>query len=116
MMSMFWYTASAVPRYQLVSEMRWLAGRISKLSFAPGERSSSPSEMPDQAVGLVLGCTAMRRIPGVHGVGEGKIDDARFAAEIDRRLGAPSVSSRSRLPRPPAERRRAHGVKAARLQ
>ena len=46
-------------------------------------------QMPDQAVSLVLGCNRDPANSGVHRVGEGKIDDARFSAEIYRRLGAP---------------------------
>src|SRR5258708_36280148 len=45
--------------------------------------------MPYQAMGLVLGRHRDPADSGVHRVGEGKIDDARFSAEIDRRLGAP---------------------------
>jgi hypothetical protein len=41
-MSMFWNTASAVPAYHCVSETRWLAGRMSKLSFLTGCRNVQP--------------------------------------------------------------------------
>jgi len=40
--------------------------------------------MPDQAVRLILGGDADAANPGIERIGEGKIDDARFAAEMDR--------------------------------
>src|SRR5260370_18965845 len=46
-------------------------------------------QMSDQAVGLVLGRNRDAADSRVHRIGQSKIDDARFAAEIDRRLGAP---------------------------
>ena len=39
-------------------------------------------------MGLVLGGDADAADAGIDGVGKRKIDDARLAAEIDRRLGA----------------------------
>src|SRR5258706_7739156 len=44
--------------------------------------------MSNQAVGLVLGGDRNSANAGVHSVGERKIDDARFSAEIDGRFGA----------------------------
>src|SRR5258707_15526449 len=44
--------------------------------------------MSNQAVGLVLGGDRNSANAGVHSVGERKIDDARFSAEIAGRLGA----------------------------
>jgi hypothetical protein len=46
-------------------------------------------QMPDQTVGLVLGRHRDPANAGIHRIGKGKIDDAGFSAEIDRRLGAP---------------------------
>src|SRR5215831_208986 len=43
--------------------------------------------MSDQAVRLVLGCNGDAADSGVDRVGECKIDDARFPAEIDGWLG-----------------------------
>src|SRR5258706_15155872 len=44
--------------------------------------------MSNQAVGFVLGGDRNSANAGVHSVGERKIDDARFSAEIDGRFGA----------------------------
>ena len=41
-MSMFWVTASAVPRYQCSSDMRWLAGRMSRNSLRSGRKKFQP--------------------------------------------------------------------------
>ena len=51
-------------------------------------------QMADQRMGLVLGGDADAADAGIDRVGQRKIDDARLAAEIDRRLGAPSRSVR----------------------
>src|SRR5690606_18367007 len=45
-------------------------------------------EVADQRMGLVLGGDADAADAGIHGVGQGKIDDARLAAEINGGLGA----------------------------
>jgi hypothetical protein len=39
---MFWYTASAVPAYHALSETRWLAGRMSKLSLRSVRKKFQP--------------------------------------------------------------------------
>ena len=46
-------------------------------------------QMPDQAVGFILGGHADPPDAAIHGIGEGKIDDPRLAAKKYRRLGAP---------------------------
>ena len=46
-------------------------------------------QMPDQAVRLVLGRDRDAADAGVDGIRQREIDDAGFAAEIDRGLGAP---------------------------
>ena len=46
-------------------------------------------QMPDQAVRLVLGGDADAANAGIERIGEGKIDDARLAAEMDRGFGPP---------------------------
>ncbi len=46
-------------------------------------------QMADQAVRLVLGGDGDAADAGIERVGQREIDDARLAAEIDRRLGAP---------------------------
>ena len=45
--------------------------------------------MADQAVRLVLGRDADAANAGVEGVGEGEVDDAGLAPEVDRGLGPP---------------------------
>ena len=42
MMSMFCATASAVPRYQLTSSIRWLAGRMSRYSLRSARKNPQP--------------------------------------------------------------------------
>ena len=64
MMSMFWKTASAVPSYHCVSETRWLAGRMSKLSLRSGLRKFHPRcrwRISEWALYWVA--TPMRRMP-----------------------------------------------------
>jgi len=78
MMSMFWLHGVGRAEIQLVSETRWLAGRISKLSFRSGRKKfAAHLQMPDQAMGLVLVATGDPADARVHGVGEGKIDEWR---------------------------------------
>ena len=45
-------------------------------------------EVPDEAVGLVLGGDADAADAGIERVAEGEVDDAAFAAEIDGGFGA----------------------------
>src|SRR3546814_13780031 len=52
-------------------------------------------QMADKAVSLVLRGDGDAPDAGIDGVGEGEIDDARLAAEIDRRLG-PTVGQLDR--------------------
>ena len=68
-----------------------LARRQDVETLVPFRAKEVPAhlQMPDQAVSLVLGRNRDPANSGVHRVGEGKIDDARFSAEIHRRLGAP---------------------------
>jgi nanoRNase/pAp phosphatase (c-di-AMP/oligoRNAs hydrolase) len=64
MMSMFWNTASAVPAYHWVSDTRWLAGRMSKLSFRSGRKKIPAAlQVADQRMGLVLGGHADAAMP-----------------------------------------------------
>jgi len=70
--------------------------------------------MSDQAVGLVLGRNRDATDSRVHRIGEGKIDDARFSAEIDRRLGAP-VRKLQKPASAPARENERKGVTGKRL-
>ena len=63
-MSMFWYTASAVPRYHMFSSTRWDAGRTSKLSLRSGRRKFQPRpRWRIRLWALYWVATAMRRMP-----------------------------------------------------
>ncbi len=108
MMSMFWYTASAVPSYHCVSDTRWLAGRMSKLSFRSGRKKFQP-----RCRCRISECAwywrRHRRGGGcrVERVGQREVDDARLAAEIDRaawRAGRSVPSGALAAARPPAHR------------
>ncbi len=64
MMSRFWYTASAVPRYHWVSDTRWLAGRMSKLSLRSGRKKFQPRcRWRIRLCALYWVATPMRRMP-----------------------------------------------------
>src|ERR1700738_2272996 len=65
--------------------------------------------MSDQAVGLVLGRNRDTADSRVHRIGQGKIDDSRFAAEMDRRLGAP-VGKLQKPASAPARKNEGEGV------
>ncbi len=50
----------------------------------------APDEMPDQAVGLILGGDGDMPDAGVECVRQSKVDDAGFSPEVNRRLRPPS--------------------------
>ena len=63
---------------------------MSKLSLRSGPKEvPAHLQMPNEAMGLVLGRDRDPADAGVHGVRQREIDNARLAAKIDRRLGAP---------------------------
>ena len=68
-----------------------LAGRedVEDLVALGAEEVPAALQMPDQAVRLVLRRDADAADAGIEGIRQREIDDARLAAEIDRRLGAP---------------------------
>ena len=68
-----------------------LAGGEDIETFVPFGAKEVPAhlQVAYQAMGLVLGSHRDPADSGIHRVGEGKVDDAGFPAEIDRRLGAP---------------------------
>src|ERR1017187_6035426 len=65
--------------------------------------------MSNQAVSLVLRCNRDPADSRVHRIGKGKIDDARFPAEINRRLGAP-VGKFQKPASPPARKNESKGM------
>src|SRR6201999_3863656 len=67
-----------------------LAGRqdVETLVSLRAEKVPAHLQMPDQAVGLVLGGDCDPADAGVHGIRQREIDNARLAAKINRRLGA----------------------------
>jgi hypothetical protein len=109
MMSMFWNTASAVPRYQASSLTRWLAGRMSKLSLRSGRRKFQPRcRWRIRLCALYCVATPMRRMPEFSAL-EREVDDARLAAEEHRGLGAP-VGQFHQPAAAPAGQHIGHGV------
>ena len=104
MMSMFWNTASAVPRYQAVSSDALAGGQdVEGLVALGAQEVPAALQVADQAVRLVLRGHRDAADAGIDRVRQREVDDARLAAE-DRppawRAGR-SVPCR-RDPRPPA--------------
>ena len=68
-----------------------LAGRqdVEALVALQPEEIPAALQVADQAVRLVLGRDADAPDAGIERVGQGEVDDAGLAAEVDRRLGAP---------------------------
>src|SRR5438128_2308829 len=63
-MSIFWNTASAVPRYHSNSDTRWLAGRMSNVSLRSGRMKVQPRvRCRIRLCALYCVATPMRRIP-----------------------------------------------------
>ena len=63
--------------------------QIDELVELAAQETPTALDMLDQAVRLVLGNHADAADAGIHAVGEGKIDDAKFSAEGHPGLGAP---------------------------
>ena len=102
-MSMFWYTASAVPAYHWSSDTRWLAGRMSKLSLRPGRRKFQPfCRCRIRLWALYWVATPMRRIPELMALESAKSMIRVLPPKKTAGLARLSVISISRLPRPPA--------------
>ena len=103
MMSMFWNTASAVPAYHPVSETRWLAGRMSKLSLRSGRKKFQPRCMwRIRLCALYWVATPMRRMPEFSALLKVKSMMRDLPPKYTAGLARRSVISISRLPRPPA--------------
>ena len=100
---MFWYTASAVPRYQFASDTRWLAGRMSKLSFRSGRKKVQPyCRCLIRLWALYWVATQMRRTPEFKALDRAKSMIRVLPPKKTAGLARRSVSSSSRLPLPPA--------------
>src|SRR5688572_24768539 len=103
MMSRFWKTASAVPSYHWVSETRWLAGRMSKLSLRSGRKKSQPRcRWRISECALYCVATPMRRMPEFSAFDSAKSIIRVLPPKKTAGLARRSVSYFSRLPRPPA--------------
>ena len=90
MMSRFWYTASAVPRYQCSSPTRcWAGSRSTNLVELGAQEAPAALQVAQQRVRLVLRDHADAADARVEAVRQREVDDAELAAEVDRRLGAP---------------------------
>ena len=110
MMSMFWIHRIGGARIPLVFRHA-LAGRqdVEALVALGPQEVPAALQMADQAVRLVLGGHADAADAGVERVGQREIDDARLAAEIHRRLGAP-VGQFHQAAAAPAGQHIGHGV------
>jgi hypothetical protein len=103
MMSMFWNTASAVPAYHWSSATRWLAGRMSKLSLRTSWKKFQPRCMCRMRLcALYCVATAMRRMPELSAFDSAKSMIRDLPPKYTAGFARLSVSSISRLPRPPA--------------
>ena len=84
----FWYTASAVPRYQC-SPTRFWGGSISMNSPSSSDTTFQPIRtwrLSDNDLYWVA--MKIRRNPGVDAVAECEVDDSVRPAEVNRRFGA----------------------------
>jgi hypothetical protein len=102
-MSMFWNTASAVPRYQSCSDTRWLAGKMSKLSLRSARMKLQPRvRWRIRLCALYCVATPMRRMPEFSALDSAKSMMRVLPPKNTPGLARRSVSSIRRLPRPPA--------------
>src|SRR6266436_373766 len=102
-MSKFWYTASAVPRYQVASSKRCCAGRRSRNSFISGRRKDQPiCKWRNKLCALYCVKTQIRRTPELRQFDNAKSMMRNLPPKKTAGLARRSVSCFSRLPRPPA--------------
>mmetsp|Transcript_44682 Transcript_44682/g.105121 ORF Transcript_44682/g.105121 Transcript_44682/m.105121 type:complete len:292 (+) Transcript_44682:1454-2329(+) len=103
MMSRFWYTASAVPRYHCSSLTRCCAGSRSTDSFSSLRMKLQPRWMWRSSEWLLY-CvtTAMRRMPEFRQFDSAKSMMRNLPPKCTAGLARRSVSCISREPRPPA--------------
>src|SRR5215471_9211732 len=102
-MSKFWYTASAVPRYQVASSSRCCAGSRSRNSFISGRRKDQPiCKWRNRLCALYWVKTAIRRTPELRQLESAKSMIRNLPPKNTAGLARRSVSCLRRLPRPPA--------------
>ena len=89
MMSRFWYTASAVPRYQCSSPTRcWAGQHVDHLVELGAQEAPAALQVAHQRVRLVLRDDRHAPDAGIEAIRQREVDDPELAAEVDRRLGA----------------------------
>jgi hypothetical protein len=100
---MFWVTASAVPRYHWVSETRWDAGRMSKLSLRSGRKKFQPCwRWRIRLCALYWVATPIRRMPELMAFDNAKSMIRLLPPKNTAGFARLSVNSFRREPRPPA--------------
>src|SRR5215471_11256706 len=105
-MSKFWYTASAVPRYQVASFRRCCAGSRSRNSFISGRRKDQPiCRWRNRLCALYWLKIPMRRTPELMQLDNAKSIIRNLPPKNTAGLARRSVNCLSRLPRPPASTR-----------
>ena len=75
---------SAIPLFGRKALLRWQ--QIDKLIHLFVKDRPATLDMLSQSMGLILGNHANPSDTGVDAVGEGKVDNAEFAAEVHRRF------------------------------
>ncbi len=88
MMSMFWYSASAVPRYQSGPRALLRRDDLDELAELAAQVTPAALDVLDQRVRLVLREHRDLADAGVDAVRQREVDDAELAAERRRRLAA----------------------------
>ena len=103
MMSRFWNTASAVPRYQCSSPVRCCAGSTSTISLSSARKKLQPRcRWRMSECDLYCVTTAMRRMPEFRQFESAKSMMRNLPPKYTAGLARRSVSCLSREPRPPA--------------
>ena len=101
--SKFWYTASAVPRYQVASSSRCCAGSRSRNSFISGRRNDQPiCKWRNRLCALYWVKMPIRRTPELRQFDSAKSMIRNLPPKNTAGLARRSVNCFSRLPRPPA--------------
>src|SRR6516165_5826834 len=104
--SKFWYTASAVPRYQVASSSRCWAGNRSRNSFISGRRKDQPiCRWRNRLCALYWVRTQIRRTPELRQFDSAKSMMRNLPPKNTAGLARRSVNCFSRLPRPPSSTR-----------
>ena len=100
---MFWWTASAVPRYQTGAELLLRRDDFDELAELAAQVAPAALHVLDERLRLVLGEDRDLADAGVDAVRQHEIDDAELAAERASPACSGARSDRcSRSPRPPA--------------